>query len=111
MPVRICEGMSAQEFQKELLIPWKYPYVTDMEEYLRLNMQNIEHGVTSRIFPPFHKNILSFREYPKAFGQGLYLELREGRLAVVLRYPAGEKEKQNLDILEACVSKLLLQGP
>ena len=108
MPVRLREGMSASEFQKELLIPWKYPYITETEEYKALVRHSIEGGVVSRIFPPFHENIVSFRDYPITFGQGLYLELKEGRLEVILRYPAGNEEKRNLDILEDTISKLLL---
>ena len=108
MPVRIREGMSASEFQKDLLIPWKYAYITEAEEYQKLIRHSIEAGVVSRIFPPFHENVVYFRDYPKALGQGLYLELKEGQLEVVLRYPAGSEEKHNLDILEDTISKLLL---
>ena len=91
-----------------MLIPWKYPYVTETEEYKALVRHSIEAGVVSRIFPPFHENVSFFRDYPMALGHGLYLELKEGRLEVILRYPAGSEEKRNLDILEDTISKLLL---
>ena len=108
IPVRILEGMSASEFQRELLILWKYPYIKETEEFKALLRHSIETGVISRIFPPFHENVVFFRDYPMAFGQGPYLELTEGQLTVTLRYPAGSEEKRNLDILENTISKLLL---
>ena len=111
VPVRIREGMSAEEFQQALLFLWKYPYITDTDEYRMLNRYTVERGVVSRLFPPFHDNVASFRDYPGDFSQGLYLDMKDGALEVVLRYPSGNKERDTLDLLEDVVSRLLVEAP
>ena len=111
MPVRLQRGMTPAEFQKSLLIPWNYPYVTDTEEFRALNRPNIEFGVVSRIFPSINHRISFFTDYPEAFSRGLYLELTEGKLQVILRYPDNEAEQKTLDVLESTMARLLLQGP
>ena len=111
MPVKLQRGMSPVEFQKSLLIPWNYPYVTDTEEFKGLNRHNVEYGVVSRIFPSIHDRISFVADYPEAFSKGLYLELTDGKLIVMLRYPKHETEQKTLDVLEDTMARLLLQGP
>ena len=111
VPVRIREGMSAEEFQRALLFLRKYPCITDTDEYRLLNRYTVERGVVSHLFPPFHENVAAFRDYPGDFGQGLYLDIKDGALEVVLRYPAGNAERKTLDMLEGIVSGLLMDCP
>ncbi|MGX8686185.1 MAG: condensation domain-containing protein [bacterium] len=110
LPVRLRRGMSPAQFQKDLMIPWSYPYIIDTEEFKGLNRHNIEFGVVSRIFPSLHDRIAFFTDYPEAFSRGLYLEMTEGKLKVVLRYPKNETEQKTLDMLEDTMTRLILKG-
>ena len=110
LPVRLQRGMSPAQFQKDLLTPWSCPYITETEEFKGLNRHNIEFGVVSRIFPSLHDKIAFFTDYPEAFSRGLYLEMTEGKLTVVLRYPKNEAEQKTLDKLEEIMTRLILKG-
>lgn len=110
LPVRLKRGMSPAQFQKDLMIPWSYPYIIDTEEFKGLNRHNIEFGVVSRIFPSLHDKIAFFTDYPEAFSRGLYLEMTEGKLKVVLRYPKNVTEQKTLDMLEDTMTRLIMKG-
>ena len=107
MPVRIGEDMSPEAFQKEMLIPWRYPFVTDTAEYRRLNNHSTEGGVVSRIFTPFGNESASLSDDAEEMDTGHYLELRNGRLIVVLRYPADSVKESDYDRIEEVMRRKL----
>ena len=90
MPVYLDKDMSEETFKQGLMKPWKYPFVTDTKEYGRLNRHNIEEGIISRIFEAYHENVVSVTNGPEGMDTGHYMEMREGALRIVLRYPRDE---------------------
>ena len=90
MPVYLDKDMSPETFKQGVMKPWKYPFVTDTKEYGRLNRHNIEEGIISRIFEAYHGNVLSVTNGPEGMDTGHYMEMADGALRIVLRYPRDE---------------------
>ena len=107
MPVRIGEDMSPEAFQKEMLIPWRYPFVTDTAEYRRLNNHSTEGGVVSRIFTSFDIENVSLSDDAEEMDTGHYLEMNSGRLKIVLRYPFGSAQESDYDRIEEVMLGML----
>ena len=107
MPVCIREDMTAPAFQQELMKPWQYPYVTDCPEYARLNRHGLEEGIVSRLFAPLCVNVEYLREEQEKMTTGHYMELAEGKLRIVLRYPEADAAKKGYQKIEAVMRELL----
>lgn len=106
MPVRIRADMTYEEFGQGLMIPWKYPYITDTKEYRELFHYELDSGIVSRNYPPFHESVLSWTDFPDQTLRGHCLELREGRLMIML---SGMEEKR-LDALRDMLSGMLTEA-
>ena len=107
MPVYLDEEMSVEEFFHGLMKPWKYPFITDTREYGRLNRHNIEEGIVSRIFTAYHENIVSLTNAPEGMNLGHYMEMVEGKLRIVLRYPRDEGRSLAYDTVEKIMKECL----
>ena len=110
MPVYLTAKMSAKDFQKELMKPWRYPFLTDTGEYRRLNRHNIEEGIISRIFMPYHEKVLSVTDEAKETQTGHYMEFAEGALRIVFRYPEDEKRSLAYQTVIKVMKKTLTKG-
>lgn len=109
MPVHLDAGMSAEAFHRELVKPWKYPFVTDTAQYRRLNRHNLEEGIVSRVFMPFHENVVSYISVREGMDTGHYFELAEGALRIVLRYPQDERLDQAYEKVEEVMRNRLCE--
>ena len=107
MPVYLDREMSAEAFKYGLMKPWKYPFVTDTKAYGRLNRHNIEEGIVSRIFAPYHENIVSLTNGPEGMNLGHYMEMVEGALRIVLRYPRDEGRSLAYETVEKTMKEYL----
>ena len=107
MPVYLEEGMTVQNFTDGLMKPWKYPYVTDTPEYQRLNRHTIENGLISRMFPPFHKNVISCIDEEGEGNIGHYMEQKDGKLKIIFRYYEDAYQISSYKKIEDVMSRLL----
>ena len=107
MPVYLEAGMSVQSFMDGLMKPWEYPFVTDTPEYQRLNRHIIENGLISRIFPPFHKNVISCTNDEDETDIGHYMEQKDGKLKIVFRYYEDEYQISSYQKIVDVMSGLL----
>ena len=84
IPVRICAGMTFEEFGRSLMILWEYPYITDTKAYARLLHYDLEGCIVSRDLQLLHENIIFWDDYSDQNLMGNCLELRDGRLKIIL---------------------------
>ena len=110
MPVHIQKDMSCDSFQKGLLKPWKYPYLSDTQKYRDLNRHNTEEGIVSRIFMPPHKNVESIVSMEEDKSTGHYMEMADDQLRIVFRYPGDPLMEHAYGIIETVMRDLLLNG-
>ena len=112
MPVHLHTDMSVSAFRKELIKPWKYPYITETNEYRQLNRHMVEEGIVSRILIPFHENVVSFISVPDRLDTGHYMETAEGNLRIVFRYPEEDLLGHAYDTIAETMTRLLNEpGP
>lgn len=108
MPVHIRDDMSAAQFQMELMIPWKYPFVTDTEEYGKLNRHHLEEGIVSRIFLSPGEDVLAFSDSTNEMSTGHYMELAGGALRIVFRFHQDEMQQRSYEIIRDVVMRGLI---
>ena len=109
VPVFLSADMSPQTFQKGLILPWKYPYITDTPEYQRLNRHNIEEGIVSRVFVPFHGSVESFSDAGQEMSTGHYMEIPDGKLRIVFRYRQDPLLRRAYDRIGAVMESILTE--
>ena len=110
MPVRISSRMSVQEFQEELLLPWRYPYSRQNSLYRRLNRFIIEEGLVSNNFTEFGGNVLQARDIQENTRTGHAVENKDGCLTITLRHFDREEENRSYDRIEQSLLSLLDQA-
>lgn len=107
MPVRIDNRMTVQEFQEELLLPWRYPYSTQNSLYRRLNRFVIEEGLVSNQFTEMGENVLWARDIQENTRTGHSVENGDGCLTITLRHFDREEENRSYDQIEESLLSLL----
>jgi len=107
MPVRISSTMTVQEFQEELLLPWRYPYSTQNSLYRRLNRFVVEEGLVSNHFTELGENVLEIRDIQENTRTGHSVESRDGCLTITLRHFDREEENRSYDQIEESLLSLL----
>ena len=111
MAVFIREDMTEEEFYAGLMLPWKFPYGLEAEEYRRLKPYNLEYGIIARFFPALHENIAFYTDDQDGRGSGNYMRLADGCLEVVLRADRGQKGQAQPDAMAEVLTALLSEEP
>ncbi len=110
MPVRITSRMTVQEFQEELLLPWRYPYSTHNSLYRRLNRFIIEEGPVSNNFTGFGENVLKARDIQENTRTGHAVEYKDGCLTITLRHFDRKEDNMAYDRMEQSLLSLFDQA-
>ena len=111
MPVRISSTMTVQEFQEELLLPWRYPYSTQNSLYRRLNRFIIEEGLVSNNFTEFGGNVLQAWDMQEDTRTGHSVVNKDGCLTITLRHFDREEDNRSYDRIEQSLLSLLDPAP
>jgi hypothetical protein len=107
LPVRIRKDMTVRAFQEELLLPMRFPYITDTELYRALNRHQVEGGVISHVFPSLGDAVIRETDYLDERNTGHYMRVENGRLTVTLRHIDADAENKAYDIIEQTVRQRL----
>lgn len=111
MPVKISSRMTVQEFQEELLLPWRYPFSTQNSLYRSLNRFIVEEGLVSNNFTGFGENVLWARDVQENTRTGHSVENRDGCLTITLRHFDREEDNRSYDRIEQSLLSLLDPAP
>ena len=108
LPVYQRKNMPPEEFQTGLLRLMEYPWLVDTKEYRKLNSFRVEEGIISRVFHSFGEQVLSLSGRHEENYTGHYMELQDGCLVIVFRYPGGEEEEKSYDCIEKKMREMLI---